>query len=61
MIKGQNTFSWEKEDIFNTPVKVIILVVKDTVIKNLYGYIGITKDDLVKEVEEMKAREMGGE
>ena len=47
-IKGMNTFTWGKEDIFNTPEEDILFSVDKTDVINSRGYIGLTKTDLVK-------------
>ena len=53
-IKGMNTFAWEKEDIFDTPEEDILFSIKNTIIKNSRGYIGLNKEDLTKVEKHMK-------
>ena len=47
-IKGMNSFTWTKEDIFNTPEEDILFSVDKTEVVNSHGYIGLTKIDVVK-------------
>ena len=58
-IKGQNSITWEKENIFNTSVEDIILVVKETVIKNSRGFIRINKNDLTTVKDKFQIKERG--
>ena len=45
-IKGHNTFAWDKEDLYETPISDIILGVTSPDLKNSRGHIGLNKKDL---------------
>ena len=54
--KGSNSFDWKKDDILTTPIRNIIMTIKETdiVMKNNHETFGLTKEHLETVERRMK-------